>query len=353
MMKTIVIFLIIVLLAVSVSLLIPGIRRAIFELGTSLTYGRLTIGNEPPVVEKIFMNSGGTYYECPDLTGANNCVNAPNEENSPSAKAITIYAQIYDPNGDCNSADTVNIYVCPNTTGSIGVCNAQMHDGSALTVSFLQQSGDNLRCNFSTTYNLDYFKRYGLWRINATALGASVYNSTMKYWINQLAHFYKYPVVGTTGGTDLIFGSLNTGQWYYGAAQNTSRNTGNTRFNISFRTNNFTSGANTIIIDAAYSDLYADNDTNAGNGESVQFDAMPVNTIWWFPNNGVRRCNNAACSQDEDAGARNQANYTIAYHIYLNSTAQTIPSGTYNNTFTINTNACEPSYTGLPCGSGY
>jgi hypothetical protein len=369
-MKTIAILIIIILLAVGISLMIPGVRKAIFELAISTAYGRLSIGDENSTMEYIFMNmnGGGTYFLCPNWPDYGSCQNNPVEDDAGGARAITILAQIYDPNNDCNT-DDIYIYVCPNSTLPNNLCyGGQSSEVGAPSVIFATKSQDGLHCNFSATYSLNFFRRYGVWRVNATTRDPNVgtgnfYSSIMKGHSVGMSHYYKYPYIGNAQqGSEIFFGpaSLAVNAWTNGTAQNTTKNTGNSRFNMSFSSNNFTcnnvvqcSNSN-ITIDLAYSGLVVDNDTSHTDGSSIPFDAIPMNTIWWFPPNGVRRCNNTACNLDDEGISSpngNRANFTISYDIYINASAQSIPAGTYNNTFNITTYDCEPTYYGRPCGS--
>jgi hypothetical protein len=342
MMKTIVIIIIIILLAVVVSLLIPGIRNAIFQLAV---YGRLSIGDMGPTIDRIFMqNEAGAWAQCPGGSCYRQITPGTNGENVP------FKVQIYDSNGDCDSSYDVRFDVCKNETGL--PCNDANKDPDMATItgSFVPGEKNGNYCNWTATYvYLDFWKRYGNWYVNASAKDNqnATWASSTAIWLDNRVSSLSYPY---PSGDTIDLGSPSLGAWVDGAGANATRNTGNTRINISWQSTNFTcSGtpeciATPIIIDNVNERLCVNNDTSRTAGCGY-LNAVPMNTVWWFPTLGMRRCGTDTCSSDEDAGP-NQANYTTYYSIYV---ATGKASGSYNNTFYINTNPCEPE----PCGSGF
>jgi len=348
-MKTILIFLIVILLAVGISLLVPGIRDAIFQLAV---YGRLSIGDSGPIVEYIFIqNELGDWVQCPNALCYRQVTPGVNGENVP------IRAQIYDPNGDCDANYDVRFWVCKNETGS-NICNEANRDTDIptyLTGSFVSPMVNN-RCNWTATYPyLDYWKRYGNWYINVSAKDTNnnSWDSVQRVWINNRVKNVAYPY---PSGNIIDMGAINLGAWTDSIGANTTRNLGNTRSNVSFNSTNFScteaqciATPTPIFIDgsAGTEKLCIDNDiTHLESSGCGFFDAAPQTEVWWFPTNGMLRCGTDTCSDDEVAGGGNLASYTLYYHIKV-STGKT--SGTYNNTIEIVTCSCDPE----PCGSGF
>jgi len=338
------VFLIIILLAIGSSLLVPEVREAIVDLAV---YGRLTIGDSGPTVEKIYIqDESGVWVECPEPPDFFNCY----REITPSGtESVNIRAQIYDSNNDCDINYNVNAWVCMNQTGNT-ICNANYYDtdGGSLSMSFVAPMINN-RCNYSATYTtFDYWKKYGVWYINVSAIDTNIPNqpdSITRRWYSTMRGSLSYPY---PGGDSIYLGDVNLGTWTDNRGENVTRNTGNVRLNISWQSTNFTcpicSPQTNIVIDNTNEFYCVDNDANRGNG-CRYFDAVPLTTVWWYPNNGMRRCGNDPCSTDEDGGL-NQANYTLWHHIYV-ETGKT--SGDYNNTLDITSYTCD-----LPtiCGTG-
>lgn len=339
------VFVVVLLLAVVFSLLISMEKTRVILLQV---YTYLTIGDSPSEVEKIFiLNENGQWAECPDPPAYGSCYVQPTPD---SVESVSIRIQVYDENGDCHQS-VVNVYVCKNETGSI--CNAGNADpdGGSPTVNFLTQSPDTLRCNFTATYGaLRYFKKYGIWRINATTRDPNrpEVNSIVKAFLNSMVPSLTYPY---PSGNSIFLGDITLDSWNENRGANVTRNTGNVRLNISWLSTNFTcptcSPPASIIIDNVNERYCIDNDQNRADGCGY-FNAISLTPVWWYPDDGIRRCGVQDCNQDEDPADGNQANFTLYYHIYVISPKA---AGNYNNTLTLNINWCDPP--NVPCGSGH
>ncbi len=342
------VFLIVIAIAVGISLLIPDVREAVSSISLAVRYGRLSIGDSGPIAQSIYVlsSSTGEWEACPDPPSYGSC---QKQSNPDGTVTLNIKAQIYDLNGDCGSGSgyNVNFYVCRNTSNA-PPCDSAEHDGASLTASFDSQNGNY--CNYTADYTaLEYWKKYGLWYINVSARDPqnNSWSSITKGWFNVMTPSLVYPY---PSGDSIYLGAVNLGSWTDNVGANTTRNTGNVRVNTSWQSSNFTCPTCTpqtdIIIDNSNEFFCIDNDTNRANS-CGWFDAVPPTSVWWFPTNGMRRCGNLACSDDETPGGGNLASYTQWYHIYI-TTGKT--SGDYNNTITISSNWCDPS---TVCGSGF
>ena len=346
-MNKLMVFLIVILLALGVSLLIPNVREAIIQLAV---YGRLSIGDAGPTVEKIYIkNLGDVWAECPGAS----CYQ---EINGPglNGKTVEMKVQIFDPNGDCDSQYDVRFYVCKNESVTTGVCNENYDDpdvGGAITASFNNKDGN--RCNYTANYNyLDFWKKYGDWFINVSAKDNQnvTWHSITRTWFNNMISTCTYP---WPGGNIIELGSVSLDIWTDDIGLNNTRNTGNVRQTLSWQSTNFTrvGGGDSIVIDNGGSTwnqkFCIDNDAShtevAGCGF---FNAVPMNNVPWYPTGGLKRCGDDTCSIDED-GASNQAHVALRYHILARSPKA---SGEYNNTIIITNNYCDPEAT---CGGQF
>jgi hypothetical protein len=371
--KIIFTFLFVIILILAISMFVPSFNRFIIDRLATITYGKLSISDAGPTQLKIFMNSTeqSGLFECQDVGSpiTNYCQNKPYDGGT---QGINITVEVWDPNSDCDAANyEVNVSVCRNDTGP--VCDYNYGDkgtNGIYTAQFVGENADGSRCNYSAIYSLDYFRRYGVWRVNATAKDKHIpctnpILTQVKGWQDVIGQYWRYPY---PTGNMIDLGGFQLDSWRYDAGSNATRNTGNTRFNLTWTSTNFTCDAgicngNKIYIQSTgsyvNSSLGIDNDTDTTT--VGWFNAVIPNTVAWFPRDGVRRCNIADCSQDEEtsSGLSNKANFTIIYHVYVNASPPNppVPSGTYNNTFTIMPTACQPD-TGynIPCsvgGSGY
>ncbi len=365
--KIIFTFLFVIILILAISMFVPSFNRVIIDR-LATTYGKLSISDAGPTQLRIFMNSTeqSGFFECQDVGSpiTNYCQNKATDG---GFTGINITVEVLDPNSDCEANYEVNVSVCRNDTGSI--CDYTYGDKGTngyIQAQFVGENADGSRCNYSAIYSLDYFRRYGVWRVNATAKDKHTpvtipILTTVKGWQDVIAQYWRYPLAT---GNMIDLGGLDVNAWRNDAGSNATRNTGNTRFNLTWQTTNFTCDAspctgNKIYIESTgsfvNSSLGIDNDTNQANGVGW-FNAIIPNTVAWFPTDGVRRCGISDCSQDDEGNIwpLNKANFTIIYHVYVNATAPNppIPSGTYNNTFTIVSQPCEVAYS-IPCRSGY
>ena len=310
------IFLFVILLAIGISLLVPGVQKRIVKLATTIG-GSLYIGGIAPQVQAIYVND----QLCPDSpTGPNiNCV-----ENG--YNTITVKATIYDENGDCDSA-TATAYICSSDIG--GPCNSSAADAThTKTMTYQSKSGDGLTCNFTATYDLYYFERYGDWYINVTAVDPQNYpNSTSKTFYYVEAAFLSYP---TDGSSIIDLGAVNMGEWNDGKGAKYLQNTGNIRLNVTWNASDFVrqGGGSQIPIDGT--NFCVDRNTDHTDGCGYIND-NPLIPIEYYPSGGVHRCGDSGCSADEDGGT-NDAKYYVYWDINVPTG---LLSGTYNNSITV------------------
>lgn len=326
---TVFIFIIALIVVFSFAIMFPKsfdqIRKAA-EL--AIKTGQLSIGGRPPEVQQIYIEDKAcnvNFAESPGVLGV---------ADNPSNKQFKAY--IYDINGNCNGA-TLNVYVCLNTTAL--PCNENSDVWTSGMGSPTSPDG-NIHCNFTSTGNfpLQYFYRWGIFKVNVTAVDASGVsvgsNSTTQYWYyNQIiAPEYPYPVAGT-----INFGSVNIGVWNNGlpSGGNSLKNTGNIRLNITWNTSDFLRSGGGGTIPIITNNFCVDRDVNNvldGPGGSYPQQCMNDNELiveWYQPYQGVQRCGNSGCTDDEQAGGLNNASFVQYWHI-------NIPVGTPEGTYTDN-----------------
>jgi hypothetical protein len=319
--KSILLLLLCVILTIFLSsLFIPSLDTMIRKIELAVSTGVLRIAGNAPEVREIYVNE----YLC--------------EENPPGPSidglaGNTLYpvfnATLFDINGDCNVAD-VHVYVCKNTTGL--PCNANRADYNSQMTLYRQNT---YYCNFTASNSnlpLHYFERYGNWYINVTAydpVNPSFYNSTMRYWRYNENGAFLYPV----GGDVINLGDITLDSWNNGG-ENTTRNIGNIRLNLTWNATDFICTDSTCpgpnnVIEINGTNFCVENNTVRTN-ECGYINTDPLIRIEYFPTGGMRRCGNFDCSQDEEFRTypNNLANYSLWWHINVLSPKE---SGIYRN----------------------
>ncbi|MDI6826520.1 MAG: hypothetical protein QMD36_05055 [Candidatus Aenigmarchaeota archaeon] len=292
--------------------------------------GSLYIGGLYPRVERIYMNQTPTnIIECTYTPTV--CSMSGTQG---TTRATGIRATIVDENGDCDSA-TVNYYVCQ---GLVATCagNAAYTGALGSPVKYTVGTCTNCYCNFTGTFNLQYWRRWKNWTINVTVTDpTNRFNQTNRTWYYSQLVSLAYPWTSTGIGTAIPLGEVYMGQWNYGGdvtQGNVTRNWGNIRLNVTYNATDFTFGTNTIDVHA---NTFAVSN-RSGNpfgypGQYRNMSSSPSIPVEFFPTGGMRRCGNNACSADED-GAPNWANYTLWWEIYV---PMGLVGGTYTNSIEV------------------
>lgn len=290
--------------------------------------GVLQVGGTYPRVERVFMNQTPTAYECTYIPYA-----CTMDSFSSTTRPTRINATIEDDNGDCEGT-TVTYWICP---GLVPVCeNANdIYTGSLISPSkYTIGSCVNCYCNFTNTFNLQFWQKWGNYTINITVRDATQttwYNYTNRTWYYNPSPSLDYPV----GGSTIVLGSITTlGQWYFGMGANATRNTGNIRLNLTFNATNFTRAGGGII-------NVHDNNFTVQNISGNPFSPATINNyknmsandwtiVEFFPTNGMYRCGSDTCDQDQYGrmGQLSLANYTLWWSV---NTPLGIPGGLYTN----------------------
>jgi hypothetical protein len=292
--------------------------------------GSLNIQGVAPKVIGIFL-SQGTEYLCSD-TVPGNC---PMNGNGGGTRATTVNAIVERLTGDCDSGVTVNAYVCNFT---VAVCNPQSSPAPDYSLtsgwSAVKWGPGNIYCNYTNTFNLDYFKHYGAWTINVSAVAGTFRNDTRSRWYYNEFNYLDYPY---PGGASVPLGTVNAFAWNFGVGANTTRNIGNIRLNISYNATDFTGPGGTIDVHDGNFTVQnvtgpASPFTNVNSYENMS--SSDSIEMWFHPSGGMKRCGNSACNQDENGGTypNNLANYTLWWSVYVPS----ILAGLYQNTIYVN-----------------
>jgi len=313
--------------------------------------GSLQIQGAFSNVTNVFMNYtvGGDGLPCSLNPG-----DCPLQGTQNLTKRITVKATINRSSGDCNSGLTVIAHLCNGTQVTCRPSAADLYNIPGISLTFLtgQQWGgpnNNFYCNYSGFYDLEYYRHNGWWTVNVSVAGGGYTNYTMKGWYMVEIPGYEYPFVPGIGtGGAIPLGTVSANQWNFGLGANVSKNTGNQRMIISFNASNFTDGSAWIDVHGSASSQGRFSVQNiSGNpfGISQDYENMSYDPttpgsgefipVPFYPDTGMKRCGNIACSQDEFGGTNpnNQANYTLWWSIYVPVTQVAVY---YNN---INTNA--------------
>ncbi|MCX6822203.1 MAG: hypothetical protein NTW30_05505 [Candidatus Aenigmarchaeota archaeon] len=294
-----------------------GIKRFI-EL---TLVGRLEVEGVPPQVIAVYLENS----PCDEPGGNLRSVNA----NANDFRPIRFNATVYDINGDCDGNAT--FYICANETAvSPTFCNEYYYVDSPIIVTApYEKSG--LYCNYTTTYNLPYFRRCGNWYVNVTAFDASgKSNSTVRWWRDNLLNAVLYPYVNGYIGDVVYMGTVKLGQWNTEKGRNTTKNAGNTNISsLAWNATNFTrtqppNDVIPIIPFEGHTTFAIDNDTDKNNGAGY-ISEIPSSQIP-FPSYGLDRCEDFNCNSAK-------AMYDLWWHIYVPSA---IKSGIYENAIQYN-----------------
>jgi len=348
--KVAIVFLIVILLAICISILIvPEVRRAI---GLALT-GTLEVGGVAPQVRALYMEYTDSVYSRQLTSTITGAPSFDGEEDK--NKTLRLNATVYDQNGDCQNGFTW--YVCTNDTG-LSTCNSVTAIYTITVASPIKQYAcegcPNCCCNYTSTYNLEYYRFCGVSRVNGTARDISLLtNSTLGFWKFNERYSMLYPYVGDPNtnpgavGDVISLGGVNVGQWNWGG-QNTTKNGANTKFNMYWNASNFTGGnppdvipiINTTMIGEPTNSTYAvDDDTIRASGAGY---IHPVNTTkTLYPSYQIKRCGKFDCGVDEDQAAPNYAKFSLWWHLYIESGKS---SGLYNNSIWV-------TYVPVVCGA--
>lgn len=346
--RTIVIFLVIVLLAVGFSFLVPSIRN-VFIQTLSTVGGKLMIQGTPPQIVTIYVNISPALIADQPLNDPGVSTSQQLTPPGPSLAVpngylyVLLNVTVYDVNSDCDGGGAT-FYICSNTTGlsTSPYCNENYDTDLRLNTSPAVRSGSN--CSYVSSFYLPYWKKWGNWYVNATVKDTTLLpGSAVKYFYDGRTFGINYVYPYGAGTIDL--GSISLGGWNDDRGRNTSRNAGNVRVNLTWSATNFAGGTppDTIVIDD-YNFLLSNGTTTRiigtyGNvsGTSKSF-PRPLGLEY--------RCFSDACTNDiesdntDNAGA-DPSNYAnLTYNWFIN-----VPlgksSGTYTNTITITPCPCE------------
>ncbi len=305
------------------SLFIPSLDMIIRNIELAVS-GVLRVAGSPPEVIEIYVKDNGPLYLLCDNNPPGPQVNGEGGGTVP----LRFNATIFNINGNCNY--NTYVYMCKNITDL--PCNSFRADYNSHMTLFQR---DTYYCNFTADNNLplDYFERYGNWYVNVTATDSgnpSLTNNTVRYWYYNEFTSIAYPL-GAGGVVDL--GTITLDSWNRGG-ENTTRNTGNIRLNLTWNATDFQCfdatcpGPNNVIqIDGT--NFCVDNDTDRINGCGY-INTDPLIKIEYLPSGGMHRCGNFVCDQDENGNIypNSLANYTLWWHIYTSSPKD---PGTYTN----------------------
>ena len=295
-------FLVVILFILGFSLLVPQVQRNIVKL--VVVTGRLEVAQEAPQVRYIYMEDiqlPTSPTGIPAFDGAED-----------STQPLDLKATVYDENGDCNGNFTW--YICTNDTLESGPCSSTNYDYKVSDTSADQQWGgpqNNLYCNFSASFNLEYFKRCGIATIYgvATDVQGNTNSSTVywKYNAIQVLSFYPYPYESV-----IDFGLIAAGAWKNTTVK-TLKNTGNVQFNALWNATDF------------YNATYGTIDVTGNNYFGLDKDTSPGNEGWienpptqiTYPTTPIKRCGNFGCTVDEDGSAPNDAMFDLYWKLYI------------------------------------
>jgi hypothetical protein len=193
---------------------------------------------------------------------------------------------------------------------------------------------------------MEYFRRYGSWRINVTASNNNVpvqSNSTIRNASYQSFALLQYPY---PRGDNIDLGTITALDVFsLGKGANTTKNTGNIRLNLTWNATRFDCGGSAPYINITdqsvppYSPAnFAVANTSTMTPSNYAFiNGTSSIETQFFPGGGMRRCGNYLCSQDENllGPTGGYANYTTYWHI--NVTGGTLVcSPYYTNKISVN-----------------
>lgn len=338
------VFLFVILFAVGVSLLIPGVQREIVKLSTTVTGTLRVTGVAPQVLYVYVCNSSG--LDCGMAGDPGDDVHKPAFSPPPDNYGTLVFkATVYDSNADCAAA---TFYICDNNTNP-GSCNA----GASGVVSLTDSTPDkytcnvegfdctNCCCNYTVTWSeFPYYKKCGSWYVNVTGTDdTSLSNSTVKWWKDAMTEHLYYPWVSQgNAGSIINLGPVNAGQWNNATGENWTKNGGNVPLSLKWNASDFVGYDNA----AGYSipiDLCSNIPSCSGGETNLGIDDTPdwppcgwinetptVQTS--YPGYGAQRCTSFDCNLAADS----QAKYSLYYHIFVPGGQR---SGPYNNTLEV------------------
>jgi len=318
------IFLFLILLAVGISLLVPGVQKRIVEL--SVAHGYLSLGNKPPEVPVIYIDKTDCMTGTCSFTGT-----------AGQAVSMEVTAKIRDDNGNCDGFSAPTAYLCVGT----GPCNAGTKTHT-LTLSTLQShydesgnpSDNGIYCNYTGTISIEYYETPGDWKVNVTVYDGEYYASNASSWTNGEIVGFKFPLSGDT----INFGSLDMGTWNDALPKNgngnISWNTGNVKLNITWNATNFTETTHTPPAPEEYtipigasspSNFIIDNDGTRGGGSGFEEYLIENTPIEAYPSGGFGICTSHDCSGTP-------GKQPIYWHLYIGTGKR---EGDYQNDIVI------------------
>jgi hypothetical protein len=296
--------------------------------------GSLYIGGLYPSVERIYLNQTPTnIIEC-TYTPSSCTMSGTQGASTPTG----IRAWIKDQNGNCDTwaSGSVVAYLCQGLVASCHAGNAAYTVTLSSPVKFSTPDCTNCHCNYTGSFNLQYWQRWGDWTINVTATDeTNRFNQTNRTWYYAQLVSLAYPWTPSGIGAAIPLGEVYMGQWNFGGdvtQGNVTRNWGNVRLNVTYNATDFAYDGNTINVHA--NTFAVSNRTGNPFGYPNEYKNMsssPSIPVEFFPSGGMRRCGNDACSVDED-GVPNWANYTLWWSIYVPTG---LASGTYTNSIEV------------------
>ena len=332
------------ILLILVILLIPTLSPTIFSgfigflqpLGVGKE-GVLILGGANPQVREVYINT--SFCPVPGDSGPRSYL--PRDA---SNIYVNISALIFDINGDCDEATSVTAYLCtadaePTTHP---FCYEGTGDHSDITLyldGHFDENGNpsdtGLYCNYSVSaplIDIEYWERWGNWSINVTVFDKdNLANDSVGYWY----YAKKISAVYPSPYSDMIFlgGDLFAGSWNEGKGQYKFNNTGNIRINATWNATdfmNYTIPDQIPIVDNGdgTTNFCVDRDLLQSDGCDYINETETIR-VESYPTDGIRRCGNFDCSDDEQPGGDNWAFYDIYWHIYIDTGTS---AGLYNNT---------------------
>jgi hypothetical protein len=195
-----------------------------------------------------------------------------------------------------------------------GPCSDTNYDYTVTDTVVDQQWGgpnNNLYCNFTASFNLEYFKWCGIASIYGKAEDVQGNtNDTTVYWrynLLQPLSFYPYPAESI-----IDFGLISAGTWKNTTVK-TIKNTGNIQFNADWNATDF-ENATYGIIDVTGNNYFGLDEDTAPGGEG--WIENPPTQITYPTAHVIKRCGNFGCTADEDGGA-NEAEFDLYWKLYI------------------------------------
>ena len=300
--------------------------------------GILRIQSQPPVVQDIYLinYTEGTIWRCDPV---NEGVCSMTIDTLSLNHSYVINATIYAQNGDCDTWPTGNVHasVC-NQTFSKSACNENIDIYDVVLGSPTKFGTGGVYCNYTGKFGMEYFRRYGSWRINVTAInGQNQANSIVRNatYVKGVQVAYPYPA-----GSNIDLGTISSfDSFSVGRGANTTRNLGNIRANFTWNTTSFSCGGAApyiYIINSPYNNFAIGNESNMvgpNNNNYTFINANPTITGPFYPAGGMRRCGTFTCDRDENLVLTpgNLANYTIYWHINVSSGTLVCTTPYYSN----------------------